>query len=235
MSVKVKYTDLKSIEYQEAWDLQEDFLKKTIDLKLDNQKVEESERITPEYNIFFCEHPHVYTLGKSGEDQNLLLSGLELRVKNASFIKTNRGGDITYHGPGQVVGYPILDLESFDLGVRAYIEKLEEAIINTLAHYGIKGELLEGATGVWLDTKVPGKTRKICAMGVRISRYVSMHGFAFNVNTNLDYFGYINPCGFTDKGVTSLQKELGYELDYEAVKALLLKELTKVFGWELTE
>ncbi len=235
MSVKVKYTDLKGIEYQEAWDLQERILKETIDLKLENQKVEESEKATAEYNIFFCEHPHVYTLGKSGEDQNLLLSGLELRAKNASFIKTNRGGDITYHGPGQIVGYPILDLEAFKLGVRAYIEKLEEAIINTLAHYGIKGELLEGATGVWLDTNIPGKTRKICAMGVRVSRYVSMHGFAFNVNTNLDYFGYINPCGFTDKGVTSLQKELGYELDYEEVKTLLLKELTKVFGWELTE
>lgn len=235
MSAKVKYTDLKGIEYQEAWDLQEEVLKKTIDIKLENQKVEENKQTTPEYNIFFCEHPHVYTLGKSGEDQNLLLSGLELRAKNASFIKTNRGGDITYHGPGQIVGYPILDLEAFNLGVRAYIEKLEEAIINTLAHYGLKGELLDGATGVWLDVNVPGKTRKICAMGVRVSRYVSMHGFAFNVNTDLDYFGYINPCGFTDKGVTSLQKELGYELDYEEVKSLLLKELTKVFGWELTE
>ena len=235
MSAKVKYTDLKSIEYQQAWDLQEEVLDKTIKQKLENQKLEDGDKTTPEYNLFFCEHPHVYTLGKSGEDQNLLLSGLELRAKNASFIKTNRGGDITYHGPGQIVGYPILDLEAFDLGVRAYIEKLEEAIINTLAHYGIKGELLEGATGVWLDTNIPGKTRKICAMGVRISRYVSMHGFAFNVNTNLDYFGYINPCGFTDKGVTSLQKELGYELDYEEVKALLLNELSKVFAWELVK
>ncbi len=235
MSVKVKYTDLEGIEYQQAWDLQEEVLDKTIKQKLENQKLEEGDKTTAEFNLFFCEHPHVYTLGKSGEDQNLLLSGLELRAKNASFIKTNRGGDITYHGPGQIVGYPILDLECFNLGVRAYIEKLEEAIINTLAHYGLKGELLKGATGVWLDTEVPGKTRKICAMGVRVSRYVSMHGFAFNVNTNLDYFGYINPCGFTDKGVTSLQKELGYELDYEEVKSLLLKELTKVFGWELTE
>ena len=234
MSNKVKYTDLGSIDYKEAWDFQEEIFRKTIAKKLDNQSLAEDEKKALEYNLFFCEHPHVYTLGKSGEEQNLLISGIELRAKNASFHKTNRGGDITYHGPGQIVGYPIIDIEAFGMGVRKYIENLEQAIINTLSHYGIKGELLDGATGVWIEPNTAGKARKISAIGVRTSRYVSMHGFAFNINTDLNYFGYINPCGFTDKGVTSLEKELGRAIDIEEVKGLLLKELTAIFAWELS-
>ena len=233
MANKVKYKDLGSIDYQEAWDLQEKIFNNAIEQKLDNQKLEQKKIL--EYNLLFCEHPHVYTLGKSGEEQNMLISGIELRAKNASFYKTNRGGDITYHGPGQIVGYPILDLEVFNIGVRKYIENLEEAIIRTLRHYGIKGELLDGATGVWIDPNIAGKARKIAAIGVRTSRYVSMHGFAFNVNTNLDYFGYINPCGFTDKSVTSLQKELNKTIDIEEVKSILKKELSAIFNWELVD
>ena len=234
MSINVKYTDLGIIDYKEAWDFQEEIFKKTIAEKLDNQSADKENKVPLEYNLFFCEHPHVYTLGKSGEEQNLLISGIELRAKNASFYKTNRGGDITYHGPGQIVGYPILDIEAFGMGVRKYIENLEQAIINTLKHYGIKGELLDGATGVWIEPNSAGKARKISAIGVRTSRYVSMHGFAFNINTDLEYFGYINPCGFTDKSVTSLEKELGKTIDMEEVRSILLKELTAIFDWKLS-
>ena len=234
MSKKIKYTNLGVIDYKEAWDFQEELFQKTIEQKLNNQSLADDAKLQSEYNLLFCEHPHVYTLGKSGEEQNLLISGIELSAKNASFYKTNRGGDITYHGPGQIVGYPILDIEAFGMGVRKYIETLEQAIINTLTHYGIKGELLEGASGVWIEANIPGKARKISAVGVRTSRYVSMHGFAFNINTDLDYFGYINPCGFTDKGVTSLEKELGRKIDIEEVKTILLKELTAIFDWQLS-
>ncbi len=232
MLVRVEYKDLGIIDYQEAWDYQEVIFNKTIKKKLENQ-ANASGNEDAKYNILFCEHPHVYTLGNSGEEQNLLLSGIELKAKNACFVKTNRGGDITYHGPGQIVGYPILDIEALGMGVRRYIESLEEAIIRTLKHYGIKGELLDGAAGVWIDPKIVGKARKISAIGVRTSHYVSMHGFAFNVNTDLDYFGYINPCGFTDKGATSLEKELGRKIDVEEVKTLLLKELINIFDLEL--
>ena len=234
MSINVKYKDLGVIDYKEAWDFQEEIFKKTIAEKLNNQSSDEENKIPLEYNLFFCEHPHVYTLGKSGEEQNMLISGIELRAKNASFYKTNRGGDITYHGPGQIVGYPILDIEAFGMGVRNYIENLEQAIINTLKHYGIKGELLDGATGVWIEPNSAGKARKISAIGVRTSRYVSMHGFAFNINTDLEYFGYINPCGFTDKSVTSLEKELGKTIDMKEVRSILLKELTAIFDWKLS-
>jgi len=234
MSINVKYKDLGVIDYKEAWDFQEEIFKKTIAEKLDNQSTDKEDKAPLEYNLFFCEHPHVYTLGKSGEEQNMLISGIELRAKNASFYKTNRGGDITYHGPGQIVGYPILDIEAFGMGVRNYIENLEQAIINTLKHYGIKGELLDGATGVWIEPNTAGKARKISAIGVRTSRYVSMHGFAFNINTDLSYFDMIIPCGFTDKSVTSLEKELGKTVDMEEVKTILLKELTAIFDWQLS-
>ena len=234
MKTKVKYTDLGEIDYQKAWDYQEEIFNDTMQEKLQNQKREESEKKSTTYNLIFCEHPHVYTLGKSGQEQNLLINHIQLQAKKATFYKTNRGGDITYHGPGQIVGYPILDLEVFNIGIKKYIEMLEEAVILTIAEYGLKGERLEGATGVWLDTSVKGKTRKICAIGVRASRYITMHGFAFNVNTELDYFGYINPCGFIDKGVTSLEKELGEKLDMEEVKSLLLTKMNEVFLWELT-
>ncbi len=182
----------------------------------------------PRNNILlFCEHPHVYTLGKSGDEANLLIRADFLKKIDATYFKTNRGGDITYHGPGQIVGYPILDLEELGLGLKQYITLMEEAIIELLSDYGIKATLMEGATGVWLDVDHPVKARKICAIGVRSSRYVTMHGFALNVNTNLDYFTYINPCGFETKGVTSMEKELGSAQNMEEVKVALRDILLK--------
>ena len=183
----------------------------------------------------FCEHPHVYTLGKSGEQNNLLISDEFLKKRNATYYKINRGGDITYHGPGQIVGYPILDLEDFDLTVKKYIYSLEEAIINLLKEYNIYGSRLDGGTGVWLDVDNPSKARKICAIGVRASKFVTMHGFAFNVNTDLNYFNYINPCGFTDKGVTSMQKELGNELNINEIKNKLKGHIKKELNMNFLE
>ncbi|NWJ52330.1 MAG: lipoyl(octanoyl) transferase LipB [Bacteroidetes bacterium] len=229
----VKYQDLGIIEYKEAWEYQEKLFNEVIDIKKQNNDLPlDQQLITPNF-LLFCEHPHVYTLGKSGEEGNLLVDYLQLQAKHATFFRTNRGGDITYHGPGQIVGYPILNLSYFVKGAREYIEKLEEAIIQVVADYGIQSERLEGATGVWLDTKRPGKTRKICAIGVRTSHWVSMHGFAFNVNTDLNYFNMINPCGFTDKSVTSLQKELGREVPMEEVRILLKEKIAEVFGFKL--
>lgn len=209
------------IEYNEAWQKQEELFQKTIKDK--------SEGLATENYLIFCEHPHVYTLGKSGDEQNMLLNFIQLQAKNATFVHTNRGGDITYHGPGQIVGYPIFDLDSFHLGLKQYIYNIEEAIIRTLVHYDIKSERLQGATGVWLDVGKPN-CRKICAIGVRSSRFVTMHGFALNVNSNLEYFSYINPCGFVDKGVTSVEKELGHSVDIELFKDLLRSEILKIFG-----
>jgi lipoyl(octanoyl) transferase len=178
----------------------------------------------PAQYLLFCEHPHVYTLGKSGDEANLLIREDFLKKIGATYFKTNRGGDITYHGPGQIVGYPIVDLESLGLGLKQYITLLEDAIVELLKTYGIHATRMEGATGVWLDADHPVKARKICAIGVRSSRYITMHGFALNVHTNLDYFTYINPCGFETRGVTSMQKELGGILDFEQVK-LELKQI----------
>ncbi len=208
------------IEYNEAWNKQEEIFKETIQQKLENK--------TTQNTLVFCEHPHVYTLGKSGDEQNLLLNYIQLQAADAQFVKTNRGGDITYHGPGQIVGYPIFDLANFNIGLKQYIFRIEEAIIKTLEVYGIKSERLEGATGVWLDTEKP-TCRKISAIGVRSSRFVTMHGFALNVNTNLSYFGHINPCGFIDKGVTSMEKELGEKVDMQEVKKILIENFDKQF------
>lgn len=224
--MKAGFCDLGVMEYRAAWELQERLFNRVIAQKKANTGSTES-------YLLFCEHPHVYTLGKSGSESNLLLDSIQLQAKDATFVKTNRGGDITYHGPGQIVGYPILNLEGLVKGARAYIEKMEEAIIETLAGYGIPTERLPGATGVWLDTTKPGKTRKICAIGVRTSHWVSMHGFALNVNTDLRYFGYINPCGFTDKAVTSLSAELGRPVDIEEVKNRLMSSLAAIYGLSL--
>ena len=226
------FEDLGVIDYKKAWDYQEKLLEKVIDKKLENRK--DPDFKVPGY-ILFCEHPHVYTLGKSGQVNNLLINEQFLKNINATYYKIDRGGDITYHGPGQIVGYPVIDLEQFDIGVKEYIHRLEESIIKTLAGYGIVSEQMEGATGVWIDTNVPGKTRKICAIGVRVSRYVTMHGFALNVNTDLSYFGHINPCGFLDKGVTSMQKELGSPQDFREVKEKLLENLLVEFDRSLVE
>ena len=225
----IQFRNLGLIDYKEAWDLQE----KTLDSVV-KEKLESGTGNTPKNQVvYFCEHPHVYTLGKSGKNQNLLIPDEFLKKINATYYKIDRGGDITYHGPGQIVGYPVIDLESIGIKVKDYVWRLEESVIQTLDDYGISSERLNGATGVWLDTDKPGKTRKICAIGVRISRYVTMHGFAFNVNTDLRYFQYINPCGFTDKGVTSLQQELHRELDMAEVNQILKNRLSEVFQIEL--
>ena len=235
MGVPVLFKDLGLMDYQKAWDYQEILFHDIKNAKARNLELPQCEALPKISYLLYCEHPHVYTIGKSGKDENLLINEEQLKEKAATVYHSNRGGDITYHGPGQIVVYPILDLEDFGLGIRTYIDKLEQAIIDTLVEYGINSERLEGATGVWLDTHIPKKTRKICAIGVRASRHVTMHGLAFNVNTNLDYFGYINPCGFTDKGVTSLQKELGKKMDVEEVKAALQKNITRNFDMELQE
>ncbi len=224
MNMKLQFQDLGNMEYQAAWDYQQSLMDQLIERR--QQEGYESDDFAGWF--LAVEHPHVYTLGKSGDEQNLLLNYIQLQAANAQFIHTNRGGDITYHGPGQFVGYPIIDLEKLNLSVRRYIYIMEEAIILALAEYGIKTERLEGATGVWIDGQVPGKARKICAIGVRVSRYVTMHGFALNINTDLSYFGHINPCGFTDKAVTSMQKELGTPQDEEKVKKLVFDKFAEL-------
>ncbi len=213
------YKDLGEIEYGAAWDYQEERFNSLVAHK---RKPEGQEQ--PKQFLLFCEHPHVYTLGKSGDEANLLIRSEFLKKINATYFKTNRGGDITYHGPGQIVGYPIVDLESLGIGLKQYVSMLEDAIIELLEQYEISATRMDGATGVWLEKDHPVKARKICAIGVRSSRYITMHGFALNVNTNLDYFSYINPCGFETKGVTSMEKELGKTLDFEQVK-LELREI----------
>jgi lipoyl(octanoyl) transferase len=226
---KIKFEDLDVSEYQKTWDYQEVLMQKIIEQKI--AKKNDAEIHSDNY-LLFVEHPHVYTLGKSGDEHNLLLNYIQLQAAHASFIKTNRGGDITYHGPGQIVGYPIFDLENFGIGLRKYIELMEEAIIKTIAEYGMKGERDEKATGVWLDTGKP-TARKICAIGVKSSRFVTMHGFALNVNTDLTYFQHINPCGFIDRGVTSLEKEIGEKQDFNKAKDIVLKKMLEVFDGEL--
>jgi lipoyl(octanoyl) transferase len=216
---RLRYEDLGVIEYQHAWEYQEERFYTLVDYKRRPEGKKE-----PMQYLLFCEHPHVYTLGKSGDEANLLIREDFLKKIGATYFKTNRGGDITYHGPGQIVGYPIVDLESLGLGLKQYISLLEDAIVELLKTYGIRASQMEGATGVWLDADHPVKARKICAIGVRSSRFITMHGFALNVHTNLDYFTYINPCGFETRGVTSMQKELGGILDFEQVK-LELKQI----------
>ncbi len=222
MNKEIIFNDLGLIDYQDAWDFQESLFQETITQKGHPDKPQTSNF------LLFCEHPHVYTLGKSGSENNLLINNQALAEKGVSFFRTNRGGDITYHGPGQIVGYPILDLENFKLGIRKYIWLLEESIIALLRDFGISASRLDGASGVWLDADQPGKVRKICAIGVRSSRYVTMHGFAFNINTKLEYYNYINPCGFTERGVTSLEKELGSKQDIEKVKIQLKAHLLRL-------
>lgn len=209
-------TDWGTIDYREAWRRQEEIFDRQIDNK--------QNKLPTENNLIFCEHPHVYTIGKSGNAGNMLIDDGTVPV-----YRTDRGGDITYHGFGQIVGYPVFDLESLGIGLREYITRLEEAVIRLLDDYDIEGGHYAEGTGVWIDTALPSKTRKICAIGVKNSRYVTMHGFALNVNTDLSYFGRINPCGFTDRGVTSMKKELGKSLDIDEVKQKLFKHIEEVF------
>lgn len=209
------FQDWGEIPYNDAWQRQEQMMQQQVTRKMNGQPTENT--------LVFCQHPHVYTLGKSGKAGNMLHDDGTI-----PFVKTNRGGDITYHGPGQITGYPIFDIETFNLGLKNYIYNVEECIIRTIALYGIIGERLEGATGVWIEAHTP-RARKICAIGVRASHFVTMHGFALNVNTDLSYFQRINPCGFVDKGVTSIAREVGHEVDYEVVKQQLHQKFIEVF------
>ncbi|MFW5756573.1 MAG: lipoyl(octanoyl) transferase LipB [Tangfeifania sp.] len=216
------FNDIGLKDYKEVWDQQEKILAEIVSEK------RETKQPSPKNQFILVEHPHVYTLGKSGDEKNLLAQSELLEKIEATFYKINRGGDITYHGPGQLVGYPIIDLEYYKIGVREYIEKMEDAIIATIAEYGLEGGRKEGATGVWLDFDHPSRARKICAIGVRVSRYVTMHGFALNVNTDMRYFSYINPCGLTF-GVTSIQQELGKEIPMEEVKQIVKEKFNRFY------
>lgn len=229
----VSFRDLGLAPYKETWDFQEELFERNVQRKLQNRLEGKADGEGTEDVLLFVEHPHVYTLGKSGDIFHLLVSEEKLKEIGATYYPINRGGDITYHGPGQIVGYPLLDLEHFFTDIHKYMRYLEEAIIRTIAHYGIVGGRIDGLTGVWLDIDDPKKARKIAALGVKCSRWLTMHGFAFNVNTDLNYFNHIVPCGITDKKVSSLSNELGHEMDMDEVKRILLQELADVFQFEI--
>lgn len=225
----VEFRDMGLIPYKKAWDLQMELFEEIKDIKLKNRDLHtENQRPTPNY-LLFCEHNPVYTLGKSGFIENLLLNNQQLIAEGIEFYHINRGGDITFHGPGQITGYPIFDLDNFKTDIIIYLRDLEEAIIEVIAEYGLKGGRMEGLTGVWLDSETPAKARKICALGVHTSRWVTMHGFGLNVSTNLSYFSHIIPCGIIDKSVTSLEHEVG-TVNMADVKKLCLEKISKVFG-----
>lgn len=243
---QVKCIDLGLIDYKQAWDYQESLFNEIVQIKISNRKTSDNQPVnlnaqpsTPSKSVqtsnylLFCEHPHVYTLGNSGNKDNLLINEQQLNQKNATYYKINRGGDITYHGPGQIVGYPILDLDNFFTDIHKYLRFLEEMVIRTLSDYGIESGRSAGETGVWLDAGNPLKARKICAMGVRASRWVTMHGFALNTNVDLGYFGNIVPCGIVDKAVTSMDKELGGKVDEAEVKMKLKKHFSDLFECQL--
>ncbi len=233
LNKKIFFNDLGLQNYQIAWDKQEFLLSEIVNTKIANRNLNENEQIATKNYLLFCEHPHVFTLGKSGKEEHLLLNDQQLAAAEAEFFKTNRGGDITYHGPGQLVGYPLIDLENFFTDIHLYMRYLEEAIIQTCAFFGIKAGRITGLTGVWLDFDGGKNPRKICAMGVKTSRWVTMHGFALNVNTDVTYFENIVPCGINDKAVTSMQLELGHKANMEDVKKVLLQNLVDIFGFEL--
>ncbi len=220
---KTVFLDLGLADYRSVWQKQEELM--------DGIKARKSKGETTSNYLLFVEHPHVYTLGKSGDAAHMLIDSIQLRAKQAEFVKVDRGGDITYHGPGQLVAYPILDMVNFGLGVKDYVDRLEEVVIQSIGEYGIRGERLAGATGVWLDAMGP-KARKICAIGIKCSRFVTMHGFALNVNTDMNYFNYIHPCGFVDKGVTSMTRELGHKLVMGEVKDVVKRKFEELFGME---
>lgn len=230
---KVSLINWGLVDYQQAWNKQAEYFNAIVEQKINNRDKPENEiTITPNY-LFLCEHPHVYTLGKSGKREHLLANDQQLSEAKAQYLETNRGGDITYHGPGQLVCYPVLDLDNFFTDIHKYMRFLEEAVILTLAHYGIDGGRIAGLTGVWIDHETQLNPRKICAMGVKTSRWVTMHGLAINVNTNLDYFKNIIPCGIEDKAVTSMEKEIGKPLDISEVGTVLSKHLIALFEMEV--
>ena len=230
MNKKVSFKDLGLIDYKQCWGFQEELFAEILAVKSSNRK--ENRKVSTKNHLIFCEHPHVYTLGKSGDEKNLLVNEDYLKSRGATFHKINRGGDITYHGPGQIVGYPIFDLDNFFTDIHKYLRFLEEAVILTLKEYGLETERSPGETGVWFDVGTQ-KARKICALGVKSSRWVTMHGFAFNVNSDLSYFGNIIPCGITDKSVTSLQKELVMAVDMNEVRNKLKAHLVELFEMEI--
>lgn len=238
MPQQVIFQDLQSIGYQQAWDYQEKILKENVDLKT-KARIElgsyDPKTLATKHYLLFCEHPPVYTLGKSGSMAHVLMSKEAMEAKGISFFNTNRGGDITFHGPQQIVGYPIFDLEKMYTDIGLYLRNMEEAIIKTIAEYGITGGRSAGETGVWIDADIKGRERKICAMGVRCSRWVTMHGFALNVNTDLSYFNNIIPCGIQGKQVTSIEKELGRKVDFEEVKEKVKNNFEIVFDLEIVQ
>ncbi|OFY65869.1 MAG: lipoyl(octanoyl) transferase [Bacteroidetes bacterium RIFCSPLOWO2_02_FULL_36_8] len=223
--------DLGLIDFKQAWDFQEEQLHKTVKIKIENHRTEKQKNLT-ENHLILCEHPPVFTLGKSGAENNLLLNKNKLAEKGISYYPINRGGDITFHGPGQLVVYPILDLENFFTDIGLYLRSLEESVILTLAYFGISSGRFPGYTGVWIEPDIPAKARKVCAIGVRSSRWVTMHGLALNVNTDLTFFNYIIPCGIKDKQVTSMKKENGQEFSMKEVKKVFLEKFVEVFGVE---
>ena len=235
MNKQVLFQDLGLMDYKVCWDYQESLFNETIAQKIANRNLAPELQIDTKNQLLFVEHPHVYTLGKSGDTSHLLINDHQLEEKQATYYKINRGGDITYHGPGQLVGYPILDLDHFFTDIHKYLRLLEETIILTLDEYGIKAGRSKGETGVWLDEDNVFKTRKICAMGVRCSRWVTMHGWGFNVNSNLDYFSNIVPCGIQDKAVTSLNKELGQDVNMAEIKDKLKKHFSALFECEIID
>ena len=228
-----EFIDLDLIDYKEAWDYQLNLFDQILKIKSQNRERSPEDHLATDNYLIFCEHPHVFTLGKSGDEANLLVKKEDLHTIQASYHQTNRGGDITYHGPGQIVGYPVIDMENFFTDIHKYMRLLEEAVIQTLLEYGISSGRIPGLTGVWIDEQDSNKARKICALGVKTSRWVTMHGFAFNVNTDLKYFDYIVPCGIDDKAVTSLEKELGRSVDIREVESVLRKKIIGLFGMEL--
>ncbi|MCB9171146.1 MAG: lipoyl(octanoyl) transferase LipB [Flavobacteriales bacterium] len=232
---RIHFQDLGLIDYANAWELQHQLFQATIDRKVANRSLPEVEHVPTEDHLLFCEHPHVFTLGKSGRASHLLLNEQGLRDKGVQFFPIDRGGDITYHGPGQLVGYPIFDLDHHFTDIHRYLRTLEEAVIGTLEAYGVKADRIQGLTGVWLDADDPTSARKICAFGIRASRWVTMHGFAFNVNTDLSFFQHIVPCGIPDKGVTSLAKELGRAVPMQEVKDRLKLELADLFDVDVAD
>lgn len=227
---KVFFNDLGLVDYKDCWDYQTELFDATVQQKIKNRKIPELKEITKNH-LIFCEHPHVYTLGKSGSEDNLLIKDKELKRNGASYYKINRGGDITYHGPGQLVVYPIFDLDHFFTDIHKYLRFLEEAVILTLQEYGIIGQRVDGLTGVWIDGQT-SSARKICAIGVKSSRWVTMHGIGFNVNTQLDYFNHIVPCGIDDKAVTSVQNEIGKVVDMNDLKVRLKINLANIFNFD---
>lgn len=231
LNKKTKLIDLGLIDYKEAWDYQTSVFEEILSVKTLNRTLQGQEKPTANF-LLFCEHPHVFTLGKSGDENNLLVKKTDLHTIQASYYHINRGGDITYHGPGQIVGYPVIDLENFFTDIHKYLRLLEEAVIQTLKEYNVEAGRIPGLTGVWIDPGHEKKSRKICALGVKTSRWVTMHGFAFNINSDLRYFDYIIPCGINDRAVTSLEKELGRKQNLLEVQATLQKKIGELFGME---